>query len=182
MKTSADSPIEVHFVAGSAHGLPGRLGLTLAPGKCDGEKWKRDLAEDVRRLREDYGTDVIVSLLETMELKRLSIGAMPQAVRDAGMDMLRLPIPDGDVPASVEECQPVVRRMITELADGRTVVVHCRGGLGRSGLVAACVLTSLGHDAEAAIAIVRDARPGAVENEKQERFVARFADAEKAPG
>jgi protein-tyrosine phosphatase len=62
------------------------------------------------------------------------------------------------------------------LAANEGVVVHCMGGLGRTGVIAACVLVTLGRTAEDAIAEVRAARgPRCVENRAQEDFVARFA-------
>jgi len=53
--------------------------------------------------------------------------------------------------------------------------VHCRGGVGRSGLVAAAVATTYGDDADAAIARVRQAQPLALETREQEAYVGRFA-------
>lgn len=180
MKTSADSPIRVDFVADAVHGLPGRLGLTIAPGKCD-EKWDRDLADDLRRLRDHYHTEILVSLLERHEYEALDIANLVEAAAEAGIDMLRLEIPDVSVPKSMERCQDTVRQILSAMAEGQTVVVHCRGGLGRSGLVAACCLVACGREPEAAIARVRDARPGAVETSEQERFVARFAQEWREP-
>ena len=65
--------------------------------------------------------------------------------------------------------------MLQAVEQGQTVVVHCKGGLGRSGLVVASGLTTLGYSAEASLAIVRQTRPGSVETQKQEAFVAQFA-------
>jgi len=49
--------------------------------------------------------------------------------------------------------------------------VHCRGGLGRSGMIAARMLVELGTPADEAIARVRSARPGAVETSEQVAYV-----------
>jgi protein-tyrosine phosphatase len=174
MSTSTDDPIRVDFVSQTAHGLPGRLGLTIAPGKCD-DKWKRDLAADLRRLRDYYHADVLVSLLEPHEYQALGIASLAEAAQEAGISVLRLAIQDVSVPASMEGCQATVAKVIGALADEKTVVVHCRGGLGRSGLVAACCLVACGDEPGVAISSVRQARPGAVETMAQERFVARFA-------
>jgi ADP-ribosylglycohydrolase len=50
-------------------------------------------------------------------------------------------------------------------------VVHCRGGLGRAGLVSSRLLVELGWEPDAAIQTVRRARPGAVETSVQERYI-----------
>jgi len=176
MLTSTESPIRVDFVSQAAHGQPGRLGLTIAPGKCD-DRWKRDLAVDLRRLRDHYHADVLVSLLEPDEYEALGIAGLADAAEETGISVLQLPIPDVSVPASMERCRATVAEMVTALAADKTVIVHCRGGLGRSGLVAACCLTACGAEPDVAIRCVREARPGAVETKAQERFVARFAKA-----
>ena len=52
IRTSDSDPIRVDFVPQEAHGLPGRLGLTFAPGKCGKGAyaiWDRDLAQDSLR-------------------------------------------------------------------------------------------------------------------------------------
>jgi protein-tyrosine phosphatase len=54
--------------------------------------------------------------------------------------------------------------------------------MGRAGTVASCVLVARGVAPDAAIAQVRAARPGAVENAHQERFVAAFAAARRERG
>ena len=54
------------------------------------------------------------------------------------------------------------------------MVVHCRGGLGRAGLTAACLLVQAGMEPGEAMALVRKTRPGAIENSRQEKFVREF--------
>ena len=57
------------------------------------------------------------------------------------------------------------------LSAGGRVLLHCRGGLGRAGTVAARILIEFGYAPDAAIESVRSARPGAIENSVQERYV-----------
>jgi ADP-ribosyl-[dinitrogen reductase] hydrolase len=57
------------------------------------------------------------------------------------------------------------------LCGGHDVLVHCRGGLGRAGTIAARLLVELGMEPAEAIARVRAVRPGAIETPEQERFV-----------
>ena len=174
--TSDDDPICVYFVDPAEHGLPGRLGLTLAPGKRIRD-WDRDLGKDLARLREHFRTDVLVSLIEAFEMEDAGIsGLLPDAQR-AGMQSLWFPIVDISTPRHPADPIPLVREIIGHLATGETVVVHCMGGRGRAGTVAACVLAARGVEPVQAIAVVRAARPDAVETPAQEAFVARFREA-----
>ncbi len=63
------------------------------------------------------------------------------------------------------------------LAAGRRVAVHCAGGRGRTGTLLACYLVHQGLDPAAAIARVREVRPGAVETRAQVAAVEAYAAA-----
>jgi protein-tyrosine phosphatase len=63
---------------------------------------------------------------------------------------------------------------------GQRVLIHCRGSLGRTRLVAGLVLVERGFDARSAIHRVRAARPHAIETAAQERFVLRWPTMEKS--
>lgn len=172
-KTSETSPIRVDFVAGRP------LGLTFAPGKQGAAQiasyvWDRDLDADLERLRENYAVDCVVTLLEEDEFELLGIPNLREAVQAFGMTSHWFPIPDGGVPEDFGSFIAVVRTIVSALRTGSRVVVHCRGGLGRAGTVAACVLVLLGEPAAEAMRLVREARPRAIENERQEGFVVGF--------
>ena len=62
-------------------------------------------------------------------------------------------------------------RISEQLRQGGAVVVHCRGGLGRAGMVAAMLLVMTGEDPRRAIERVRAVRPGAIETPAQEAYV-----------
>ena len=57
------------------------------------------------------------------------------------------------------------------LREGRNILVHCRGGLGRAGTIAARLLIEIGIDPKIAISEVRAVRPGAIETVEQEKYV-----------
>jgi protein-tyrosine phosphatase len=184
-RTSQSHPIRVDFVAPAAHGLPGRLGLTFAPGKSlrtASGWWDRDLADDLRRLTAEYGANVLVTLLEELELRQASIPGLGAAARRAGLAWHWFPIADVSTPREPEAPIPLVREIVGHLAEGETVVVHCMGGLGRAGTIAACVLAARALEPAAAIAAVRAARPGALQTPAQEAFVGRFAAAWREAG
>lgn len=180
-RTSQSHPLRVDFVE---TGLPGRLGLTFAPGKKDRGAtalWDRDLEADLARLRQGFGADALVCLLEDRELERMAIAELVPRATAAGLEPLRLPIPDSSVPTSDEAFAALVEGILGRLREGRTVVVHCRGGLGRTGMTAAACLVALGAPAREAIARVRQVRPWALETPEQERYVERFAAARARP-
>ena len=54
---------------------------------------------------------------------------------------------------------------------GKNIIFHCRGGKGRAGTVAAILLIDFGYDKKEAIDLVRSKRVGAIETEKQEKFI-----------
>jgi hypothetical protein len=71
-----------------------------------------------------------------------------------------------------------VERIVDELDKGMRCVMHCRGGMGRAGMMAACVLLRRGECSKAkeAIETVRKRRGrGAVESRAQEDFVAKYS-------
>jgi ADP-ribosyl-[dinitrogen reductase] hydrolase len=77
------------------------------------------------------------------------------------MGWLHVPVVDGGVPTDDVTWLRALRLVRARLMDGRTVIVHCKGGLGRTGTFVAAVLTTLGDTPVSAIARVRAARPGA---------------------
>lgn len=180
VKTSESDPIRVDFLPDHVWPGPARLGMTFAPGKKAygiAGQWERDLDTDLSHLVKVYDARVLVSLLAPHEYAKFGIADLPTAARKHGLEFLSLPIEDGGVPPSVSEAVVIVKQILERRQSTGTVVVHCRGGLGRTGLIAACCLTTAGHEADRAIAVVREARPNTIENSRQEAFIAEFAAA-----
>ncbi len=171
IRTSWDSPLRIAEIPCGPD--PGALGLTICPGKKDRLGfWDRDLAEDLRVIR-DWGASTVVTLIEDHELRLLAIDDLGPAVRQHGMHWWHLPIRDVDVPDDRFELAwraegPLLHQRIDA---GERILIHCRGGLGRTGLVAGVILVERGQSPEDAIDRVRRARPHAIETPAQEEYV-----------
>jgi protein-tyrosine phosphatase len=184
VRTSETDPIRVDFLPAGTGLAPGRLGMTFAPGKKApgvAGNWERDLDADLERLVREFGALVLVSLLRPEEYALLGIEDLPDRAAAHQLDFHAFPITDAGVPSSVASTATLVQMLLARVRSGDTVVVHCRGGLGRAGLVAACCLTAVGYDADRAIATVRAARRSTIETRGQERFIAEFAEAGNHP-
>ena len=159
----------------------GRIGITLCPGKTDPAgmtgAWARDLDADLDAIQH-WGATAVVSLITEEELDFLSVRGLPGAVRDRHMEWWHAPIPDGWPPGpDLEDSWATAGEAIRDrLRLGFDVLVHCRGGLGRAGTVAARLLVELGASPDDAIRRVRNARSRyAIETASQEAHVARCA-------
>lgn len=182
-KTSLSHPLRIDATAAPGGGL---IGMTLCPGKKQtgsiSGNWDRDLAADLDQARR-WGAVAVVTLMETNELARYKVAGMGRAVTKRGMAWHHLPIVDVNVPTQQFERDWIQAGadLRTHLAAGRNVLLHCRGGLGRSGTIAARLLVELGVPAETAIAQVRKARPGAIETGAQEAHVRQVAMPQRPP-
>ena len=184
IRTSKTHPIAVNWVdAPGGH----RIGLTFAPGKrhrssLGDYRWERDLDADLQRLHDHHGAEVLVALLEDHELERFGLGGLDGAAERLGLELRRHPIPDGGLPAEPRRFSTFIETVAGEVANGRSVVVFCRGGLGRTGLTGGCLLVQLGVPAREALSAVKGARgPSCPETAAQRQFVLGFIPAPATP-
>jgi ADP-ribosyl-[dinitrogen reductase] hydrolase len=86
-------------------------------------------------------------------------------------------IPDHNFEQAWAHAGGQLRSMLRNRSD---ILVHCRGGLGRAGTIAARLLVETDVEPKIAIAKVREARPGAIETREQEKFVLKLARSESS--
>jgi protein-tyrosine phosphatase len=148
---------------------PGRLAILPRPRGGD---W---LEDEVRAWRQE-GINLVVSLLEKEEIAELDIAGEPAICKAQGIEYVSFPIADRGVPSSAAAMEELVHGLEARLTEGTKIAVHCRAGIGRSALLAACLLMSFGVDLDSAFERIHLARGCPVpDTAEQRQWVARFA-------
>jgi protein-tyrosine phosphatase len=150
---------ELYWVDGP---WPGKLALSSRPRGGD---WLEEEMAGWRRA----GIDTVVSLLTAEEEQDLELEREAHEAKATGMKFVSLPIPDRQVPNSESEVSATLDRLDADLSAGKNVVVHCRQGIGRTGLVAACLLVTKGLTPEAAVKTLSAARGNPVPETAEQR-------------
>lgn len=130
---------------------------------------------DVTVLEEALNIGLMVTLMAE--------GSLPESWFNKGTRNLFVPIENYRAP-TVAQVEHIFSHAETTFQNDRAVLIHCGGGKGRAGTVAACWLVCFGfstirqatpvYSAIEAISIVRELRPGSIETVEQERFVAEY--------
>jgi ADP-ribosylglycohydrolase/Flp pilus assembly protein TadD/protein-tyrosine phosphatase/DNA-binding Xre family transcriptional regulator len=179
--TSETHPLRVDFIGSEEYPVLQKLGMTFAPGKKQtgalSGNWDRDMTADLARLRDVYQVDTLVSLIEESEFGELNINNFEYECRNHDIELIRFPLRDVSVPPSRTSFARLIREIAKRLTENKTVVIHCKGGLGRAGLTAACAIVAASGNkinGSEAIKMVRAARRGTVETGEQENYVLQF--------
>ncbi len=147
----------------------GKLAISARPR---GGEW---LADEMQNWKAS-GIRTVLSLLTPDEQKELNLEEERREAQKAGLRFVALPIPDLQVPSSPSEVAPVLDEIDSSLASGHSAVIHCRQGVGRSGMIAASYLVLKGEDPASAVRIVEKARGVAIpETPEQRRWIDLFA-------
>jgi protein-tyrosine phosphatase len=131
--------------------VSGRMAIAARPRA---EDW---LEADVGEWKAS-GLDMVVSLLEPEEISELGLQQEAEFCRASGIEFVSFPIPDRGVPEAASDALRIASSIARGIANGRSIVIHCRAGIGRSSLIAACALICLGFEASDALALIKEAR------------------------
>lgn len=164
MKTSSSHPLEVNFVTHSVLGKS-RIGMTMCPGR-NKKDHRRNLQMDIASLLQ-VGTQVLVTLVQQHELDSMKISDMMTKVRAAGIEVIHAPIKDKWIPSRIGILVELVDLIVARVKLGKCITVHCNGGKGRTGLVVAATLVSLGMEPGPSTDLIRAVRPGMLYNPAQ---------------
>ena len=147
----------------------GRLGIVTRPRGGD---W----LEDETAAWRVAGIDMVVSLLEAEEEAQLVLQGEAAAAKASGIEFKAFPIPDRGVPDSKELVAELADEIVDALETGKNVAVHCRQGIGRSGLIVGGVLMAAGEDVPTALATIKESRGLDVpETEEQQEWLREFS-------
>ncbi|KAJ3396707.1 hypothetical protein HDU92_002073 [Lobulomyces angularis] len=182
IRTSDTHPINITFIPISQNS--GSITMSSMPGKkvrLDTGAVKgraavnRDINSDFKRLSEN-GVKTIVCCLDDYELNFMGVPThvYMESAKKFNFNVIRLPIVEGSCPQTVQELDIVLNEIEKTLKNLENVLVHCRGGIGRAGLVVCCYLlkSKTCSSTSQSIKLVRSLRsPKAIETKRQEDYI-----------
>lgn len=130
------------------------------------------------------GINCFINLTAVEELPNYE-GRLPVSFGGKSVVHHRFTITDHGVPADVQQMVAILDALDRALASGMNVYVHCRAGIGRTGMVVGCYLIRQGYSSAQAIEVLNtlwlsNARardwPQVPETDEQEKFIHRFGE------
>lgn len=151
---------------------PGHLIFTPCPGTRG-----TSLDEALATLK-TAGANAVITLMPDAELAANQLSDLGERCAKYGLELLHLPVADEQVPRDDFDAAWGRHReqIISLLADNATLAIHCKGGSGRTGLIAARILIDLGLAREAAVQRVQALRPKAIQHPAHVSWLAQFGD------
>jgi protein-tyrosine phosphatase len=138
----------IYWITGS-----GPLHLAIMPRPEGGS----EMHQDIRNLQIE-SVDILVSLLTAEEVEKLDLTEEPHVCAAHGIEYRSFPIADHSVPISYLAVLDFASRLAQELKAGKAIAIHCYAGIGRSSLMAACVLVLNGKSPIEAFNQIREVR------------------------
>ena len=138
----------IYWITGS-----GPLHLAIMPRPRGG----KELHRDIRALQTE-SVDILVSLLTAGEVVDFDLAEAPEVCAAYGIEYRSFPITDHGVPTSHYAVLDFASKLEGKLRTGNAIVIHCYAGIGRSSLMAACVLVIHGKSATEAFDQIGQAR------------------------
>ncbi|MDH3452003.1 MAG: protein tyrosine phosphatase [Gammaproteobacteria bacterium] len=119
------------------------------------------LTVELQALRRS-GVELLVSLLDAHESADLGLADAASVCAQCGIEHRSHPVADMSTPADGPAFTALARSLKHRLLAGAGIAIHCRAGIGRSGLLAASVLVACGAKPEEAFAEISRARGASV--------------------
>ena len=164
----SNHPYDILDVPGSA----GQLIFTPCPGS------KETSVDEALATLQAAGAEAVITLMPAEELARNEASQLPQRCAERDLEWFHLPVADEQVPqADFDQAWEQSADRINELLDaGKRVAIHCKGGSGRTGLIAARILVDRAVPRATAIASVQALRPKAIQHPAHVGWIERFGE------
>lgn len=117
----------------------------------------------------EAGIRQVVSLLEGHEAFEVGLAKEKELCEQNLMRFVSYPIADRGLPRTASHFAQATARICDEIGRGLSTVVHCRAGIGRTGLFAAGILVQLGYEVDDAFALVSECRGVSVPDTDEQR-------------
>ena len=152
--------------------LEGSAALIFTP--CPGTKGE-SLNASLLTLKQ-AGASAIITLMPTEEMERNAVTDLPERCAELELEWFQCPIeddhaPQADFATAWQSAGPMVHQLLDE---GKTVAIHCKGGSGRTGLMAAQILLERGQSKAAVKSAVQALRPYALTLEPHVQYFDNF--------
>ena len=109
------------------------------------------------RYYSSMGVDKIISLLEYDEADNEGLTNEADECGNVGIDFEQYPIRDGDIP-KMKSFIEFVKKIYSEIYNGKNIAVHCYAGIGRSGIFTCSLLKMNGLKTDEAVDLVTEKR------------------------
>ena len=138
---------------------------------CPGTK-QSDLISSIQTLKQAGATSVI-TMLSDEELAQLGVSDLGKSIESAGLTWYQLPVEDEAEPDLDfdERFSEVRNELLERINQGETIAIHCRGGSGRTGLMAATLLLERGDYWFDVKPLIQSIRPKALSLEPHLNFL-----------
>jgi protein-tyrosine phosphatase len=145
--------------------LPNGASFIFTP--CPGTKGT-PLHDTMTQLK-TAGASSVISMLSNQELEFLNVPDLGETCERIGLSWYQLPIEDDEGPEQPFERSYAKHKtaLLAAIENKETVVIHCRGGTGRTGLMAAILLLDFGLNWSETKTLVQSIRPKALTIESQ---------------
>ncbi len=163
------------FWALSLDAILGSQGAQLLLTPCPGKK-EANLHDSLVQLKEAGATAVLTALQES-DLPDGGLELLTQECKTLGLKWFHLPIEDDCAPAEAFDANWDAANTAAQamLDNGESLVIHCMGGSGRTGLIAARLMLARGFELEPTIAQIQALRPGAFTRQPHIDYIQQFA-------
>ena len=151
-------------------GCSGQLIFTPFPGSKD-----TSVAAALDTLQ-GAGAEALITLMPAGEMEQNQATELPALCAARHLEWFHLPVADEQVPQDdfAAAWAQARERIQALLGAGRSIAIHCKGGSGRTGLIAARILIDRGLSRGEAVAMVQALRPKAIQHPAHAAWIAQF--------